>query len=471
MIRITDPLFDNSSYIDPRGRVFYHEGHIFRAIFPEASSFYRKFLSLNKTLTLMKQGKIIETALALDIEVEGFDLIVRQRKIQSINYCFEWSANMLRDAALLTIGLAIDFCDDNIVLQDASPYNIFFDFSKPVFIDFCSFVPEITGYLWSAYQQFCNFFLFPLYLFSCDNLQLTNQLMKNYSEGISADTIIRIMTILDKMKTPGYFSRVFLPKMLSQASRMPSDQKKARQFLLHLIKNKKTIELQQIRKRFLINIREHILNLRLPSKKKGVWNNYYNQTEQNILQRKCKLVYSVTKNLSPKTVLDIGCNMGEFSILAAETGAKVIAFDTDHYCIDVLYKEAKNQNLSILPLIMDIVNPTPQMGWRGIQFKNAQERFKSDMVYALAIMHHLVFSKGFDFERIIQSFKDFCNKWLIIEYISPDDSMAQLLPRRPSIDYSWYNYQNFLNILSKYFSEIDVLDQIDNTRMLIIAKV
>lgn len=471
MVRITGPKFDNASYIDPRGRIFYYNGQIFRAFFPESAPFYQRLLSSSKAVSLIKQGKIIDTDFVSDMEVEGFSLVVRQREISNLNYCFEWSPTMLKDAALLTMELAIDFCEDNIVLQDGTPYNVVFDSAKPIFVDLGSFAPDIPGYIWSAYQQFCNLFLFPLYLFASADPQLTIQLMKNCNEGISADTVVRIMTFFDKAKIPGYFSRVFLPKVISQAINGPFNQMKIRQFLSYQIDKTKMTKLRRIRRKFFTGLKEDILNLRLPDKTKKMWSNYYRQTEQDILQKKLTVVDSVTKNLAPRTVLDIGCNTGEFSILASKTGAKVIAFDADSYCVDILYKKAKSQDLTILPLTMDILNPTPGMGWRGVQFRNAQERFKSDMVYALAIVHHLVFSKGLDFVRIIQSIKDFCNKWLIIEYISSDDQAVKLLPPRPSLDYSFYNQDNFLRALSEQFSEVTVLPRYSSSRTLILAKV
>jgi SAM-dependent methyltransferase len=471
MVKIIDPKFDNASYIDPRGRVLHYEGGILRAFFPETAVFYKELLSSNKMATLTKQGRIIDFDFMPDIEIKGFSLVVRQREILNLNYCFEWSPTMLKDAALLTLDLAIDFCDDGIFLQDATPYNILFDSAKPTFIDLCSFTPAISGYIWSAYQQFCNFFLFPLYLFNCGDLDLTTQLMKNCNEGISAEAIIRIMSFSDKAKIPGYFARVFLPKIMSQAISISFNQTKIRPLLSHLMETKKKAELQKIRKKFFRGLKKDILYLGAPDKTKKLWSNYYQQTEQDVLQKKLGIIDSVTKSLNPKTVLDIGCNRGEFSILASKTGARVVAFDTDSYCIDMLYKKAKSENLAILSLVMDILNPTPGMGWRGMQFKNAQERFKSEMVYALALTHHLVFLKGLNFMRIIQSIKDFCGKWLIIEYISCDDPQVKLLPRRPSLDYSFYNQDNFLKALSEQFSEVSILPKYSDTRILFLAKV
>ena len=471
MAKIIDPEFDNASYVDPRGRVFHYKGQVFRTFIPETAGFYKELLSSNKIGALTKEGKIIDFDFVPDIEIEGFSLVIRQREVLNLNYCFEWSSTMLKDAALLTIGLAIDFCDDDILLQDATPYNILFDSAKPIFIDLCSFSPAVSGYIWSAYQQFCNLFLFPLYLLNCGDTDLTAQLMKNYNEGVSADAIIRIMSLFDKVKTPGYFSRVFLPKIMSRTINASSHQTEIRQFLFDLIKMKKITEVQKIRKKLFLGLKKDILYLGLLNKTKKVWSNYYQQTEEEVLQKKLGIVDFVTKKLNPGTVLDIGCNTGEFSILASKAGARVVAFDTDSYCVDMLYKKANSQNLAILPLVMDILNPTPGMGWRGMQLKNAQKRFNSETVYALALIHHLVFLKGLNFKRIIQSIKDFCDKWLIIEYISGDDPKVKLLPQRPSLDYSFYNQDNFLKALSEQFSDISILPKYSETRILVLAKV
>lgn len=471
MVKITVPEFDDASYIDPQARIFHHKGEIFRAFFLKTAPFYKELLYSGRMVSLIKEGKVIDADFVSDIEIDGFPLIVKQRKIPNISYYFEWSASMLKDAAMLTIDLAIDFSKDDIVLQDATPYNILFDSAKPIFIDLASFIPSIPGYIWSAYQQFCNFFLFPLYLFAYVDLRLANKLMRNSNEGICADDVVRIMSFLEKSKCPGYFSRVFLPRTISRMINTEHNQVKTRKLLFHLVEKKNNFELRKIRNNFLMGLKEDISNLRLPDKSKKGWSGYYQQTEQNILQKKLRIIDSVMRGLNPKTVLDIGCNTGEFSILASKIADKVIAFDIDNYCVDMLYKKAKSENLPILPLVMDISNPTPGLGWRGRELKNAQGRFKSDMVYVLALMHHLVFTKGLDFMRIIQSVKDFCNKWLIIEYISPDDQMARLLPRRPILDYSWYKEDNFLKVLSKNFSEVNILDKISDTRMLIIAKV
>ncbi len=471
MTKITNPQFDAASYVDPRGRIFHHNGQLFRAFAPGVCDFYKELFSSSRMAALTAQGKVIETELMPGLEIDGFGLVARQRKIDHVSYYFEWSPGMLRDAALLTLDIAVDFCEDNIVLQDATPYNVLFDAAKPIFIDICSFTPVIPAYVWSAYQQFCNFFLFPLYLFSHGDYSLTYPLIKGSGEGVSADFVIRILNFFEKAATPGYFSRVFLPEALSKAGGAPSDQKKLRTLLFYLSEKKKPAELRRIRKSFLMNLRKDVLHMHLPGETGKRWSNYYQGTRQDVLQKKLSLVETATRELHPRTVLDIGCNKGAFSIAASNLGVKVASFDTDPYCIDGLYRHAQSQGLDILPLVMNALNPTPGMGWRGAQLRSAQERFAADMVYALAIVHHLVFSEGLDFTAIIQSLKDFCKKWLIIEYVSADDPMAEVLPRRPSIDYSWYTRDNFLKKLSEHFSEISILAEISDTRTLVLARI
>ena len=134
-----------------------------------------------------------------------------------------------------------------------------------------------------------------------------------------------------------------------------------------------------------------------------------------------------------------------------------------------LYQLSKEENLDILPLVLNIMNPSPGIGWRGVQYRPAQERFKCDMVFALALIHHLVFTGGQDFHRFIQSLKDFQRKWLVVEYVDQNDPMAQLLARRPTVDYSWYTFDRFMNDLGTHYASVEKIEQLSDTRALILA--
>jgi SAM-dependent methyltransferase len=464
-LKKTEINFDNTSYIDPKGRVFYYGDGIFRAFYPETSEFYRRLLDSEALKSLIGQGKVVDTAIETGMEAEGFGLVVRHRRIEFPSYCFEWPAAMLKDAALLTLHIARTFCKEGIALQDATPYNVLFDFQNPVFIDMGSFSPPDDKYLWPPYQQFCNFFLFPLYLYSSGASSVARKLLMDSTEGVSGLDVKSIFGMKDKLSAPGYFSRISIPEILMSIFKKTADRTKMSSLSESLGKR---ADLNKMRMKFLSGLYDDVGNCNIP-KPGSHWAGYYEETKEDVLTEKKNAVSGILEELRPKTVLDIGCNLGIFSILAASLGCSVLSFDTDHDCVNRLYNIAKEKRLRILPIIMNILNPSPGTGWRCIQYRPAHERFKCDMAIALAVIHHLVFSGGQDFGRAIESIGDFHKRWLLIEYVDREDPMSRLLRCRPGLNYDWYTLENFLETLGSYYKDVRVLRRLSETRVLIIC--
>ncbi len=459
--------FDSTSHIDPMGRVFYRDRRIYRAFYPESSSFYEKLLSSDRMKAFISKGKVVDTEIEPELQLEGFGLVVRHRRIDHPNYCFEWPANMLKDAACLTLELAIDMCKDGIVLQDASPFNVFFEGAKPVFIDLGSFTQATNNYLWAAYQQFCNFFLFPLYIYSSGNSSIPKALLMDCFEGVPSKDVKKSLGFFDKLGMPGYFNRVFIPEMMAKLSGRLRHRSEV-DSLYSRFSDK--VDISRLRMNLLTRLYKDVRNINLPDPA-GDWSGYYENTDEETLALKKTEVQKIVRGLNPKSVLDIGCNRGVFSILAEQAGAKVVALDSDHDCVNELYRISKEETYNITPLVMNVLNPSPGIGWRGVQYAPAQKRLKCDMVFAFALIHHLVFTGGQDFSRIVESIRDFQGKWCVIEYVDKDDPMATLLPRRPTLDYSWYTLENFLNSLSNNYSDVTVVRQLSKTRTLILATI
>jgi len=369
---------------------------------------------------------------------------------------------MLKEAALLTLNISLKMVESNIILQDASPYNIFFDFAKPVFIDLGSFVPTYTDYLWAPYQQFCNFFLFPLYLYSSGISDLPRKLLQDCYHGVSAQNVARILGLKEKIKSRGYMSRIFIPELITRLFKNIYDKEKMASLSSRLGKQ---IEIQKMRKKFFLSLRQDVESVKDLDSKSN-WSDYYDITDETVLAEKKRIIENIFNELRPATVLDIGCNTGVFSLMAERSGALVVAVDTDHDCVNRLYRSAVKEGLKILPIVMNVLDPSPCIGWRGIQYSSAQERFKCDMVLAQALLHHLIFTGGQNFHRSIQSIKDFQIDSLVIEYVDINDPMAKLLPRRPTIDYSWYTLNSFVESLNVHYKEVKILKKLSNTRTL-----
>jgi hypothetical protein len=166
-------------------------------------------------------------------------------------------------------------------------------------------------------------------------------------------------------------------------------------------------------------------------------------------------------------VLDIGSNRGWYSQLAALGGSQVVAFDVEETCITQLYCDAKENNLPILPLVMDLRNPSPAYGLCNQWFAPAIERLKCDMVFALALVHHLVFREHFNFEQIVDALSVFSKRWLLVEFIPSDDRYVR---EWWSEAFSWYTLDNFIDMLKKRFHNVRILPSYPKPRVLLLCE-
>lgn len=457
--------FNDASFIDPMARVFHSQGSIFRAVYSGHAEFYRNLLSSRTTADFMAAGKLVATEEAPEMDLEGFGLVLRHHRVPYPTYCFEWPFSMLKDAALLTLELAAAYSGQGVLLQDADAYNIFFEDGRPVFIDFTSLVPETGDYLWAAYQQFCSFFLYPLYLHAAGKSALALKLLRSSARGLNAAETGQALSTGQKMKLPGYMGRVALPETMAGRSKKVQDRSKMAAVSAKLMEK---VDAAATRARLLKKLAADVGKLASPAEK-GHWIDYYQQTNQEVLADKTQAVSLVLAERSPRVVVDAGANLGAFSVLAAEAGASVVSFDVDHDCINRLYLKAKQDGLAITPLVADLLDPSPALGWRNREYPALPQRVTGDMVLALALIHHLVFSGGQDFGRSVACLADYTSGDLLIEYVDPADPMAQLLPRRPGVDYSFYTLEGLQKALAERFEQVSQVQKFSDTRVLLLA--
>jgi hypothetical protein len=451
--------------MDPNGKVFFWQGKLYRALYKGKSKFYKNFIESPTYSKLHSEGKIVETKWT-SLRLEGFESVLEHRLLEFPSYCIEWPSEMLKEAALLTIELCLELSNDNLTLQDAYPWNILFEGIRPVFIDFSSVVAVNPSYLWIPYQQFCDFFYHPLLLHATNNRKIARKLLADYLDGVSAEYLVHMLKQRQKARLPGYFSRVSIPHVLSRFFSSSGWERKLRQSEKSLDRHISNSS----RRHFLERLHKTVNRIKFHAKKSH-WKSYYSSIDKEQTKIKQELVQKILDRIAPETVLDIGSNEGLFSIQAAHSGASVVAFESDEQCVSQLYQHAAEESLKILPLVMDILNPTPSFGWRGEQFQPAHERFKADLVMALALVHHLVFTKGQNFPRIIESIKSFQKKYALYEFISKEDPMAELLRRRISFNDEWYTLPFFLKTLEDHYSSVEVFQKVSDTRTLILCKI
>ena len=369
--------------------------------------------------------------------------ILKPAIVPFISYPYEWSFSELKDAALATLEIQMLALEKGMTLKDASVYNIQFLDGKPILIDTLSFETYEEGAPWVAYRQFCQHFLAPLSLMALVDIRL-QQLMRVYIDGIPLDLASSLL--------PG--KSHFNMGLELHIHRHAASQKK------YAGKGKEvSLKEAKITKMSFLGLIDN-----LQSTVKGLswspagteWADYYEITNysEDAFDQKKKIISNFITEASPKMVWDLGSNNGEFSRLASGKGISTISSDIDPSAVELNYLAArKNGEKSILPLVIDLTNPSPGIGWENQERDSFLDRGPVDLVMALALIHHMAISNNLPFDRLAEFFSGIGN-WLIIEFVPKEDSQVQrLLSSRKDI-FPGYNEVEFEKVFLGRFEMI-----------------
>jgi ribosomal protein L11 methylase PrmA len=430
-----------SSFRDPSGFLFLQDGVIYRQVNAIYKENYEQLFRSGLYEALV-DAKLLIPHEEVDVSYAESDKAYKTLKpelIPFISYPYEWCFSQLKDAALTTLQIQKTALDFGMSLKDCSAYNIQFKKGKPIFIDTLSFEKYREGQPWVAYRQFCQHFLAPLVLMSYSDIRL-NQLFRVYIDGIPLDLTRTLLPFRTRLKF-SLFTHIHLHA-----------------------KSQKYFAKKAVKKRGYKISRRGFLAIidSLESTVKGLrwrprgteWADYYASTNypSNALQHKKQLVAEFLNMINPKTVWDFGANTGLFSRLASDNGIQTVSFDIDPAAVEINYIECvRKGEFNILPLLLDLTNPSPSIGWENKERFSFLNRGPVDGGLALALVHHLVISNNLPLDKIADFFSRICNS-LIIEFVPKSDSQVQrLLATREDI-FPDYNQQVFEDEFSKYFT-------------------
>lgn len=500
---MTSPV-DNSHItrligFDTAGELFLENGKIFRGIYPEYESLYREILGICEKNNLFKYGivKTVEREENSFNTEHKFDLFLEHECIPFITYPHEWPASMLKDAALFHIGLFMQLEKNGLTLKDWHPYNILYENTEPVFIDFLSIIPREnlekeeyltpphapffikrfgdtqSNYLHEMYQRmYVPYFLLPIMIMAQKKYKIARKKMYETTLNASTTTI-----------TPRDVFGINIP----------------RRIFYELMEIHKKISLagsHQSKQQFFEKLRMELdcLDVRPPS---SAYLKYYNLKNENFnfkptpeWTNKQLVVYNSLSELNPRTVLDLACNTGWFSRLAANLGSSVVAVDIDESCVDNLYEYAKNEHLTILPLVLDITHASEELlplvqddkTYRHRMqnpipiVRSAKDRLRCEMVLVLALIHHLVLGQNMNFNQILKIVDPLSEKYLIMEFVEKTDNLVAEDPdffpafKNNPDGFDWYTLENLTAELKTVFKTIEIADSYPETRKLLICK-
>jgi hypothetical protein len=431
------------SFRDPAGFVYCQEGELRRQVNQVYREHYDALLASGLYRDLV-DDRLLTQHEQLDAEPLDPTLaykVIRPELIEFVSYPYEWSFSQFQDAALAALEVQRRALQRGMTLKDCSAYNLQFHKGRPIFIDTLSFEIYRPGAPWAGYRQFCEHFLAPLALQSLTDERLS-QLCRTNIDGIPLDLAARLLPWRSRLRF-GLGVHVHLHSALQRShcrETGPTSGKPVNsRALLGLVDS----------------LESTIRGLRFKPRGKG-WTTYYDDSSYTPeeFQRKARLVAEFLKRTGSLTAWDLGANTGYFSLLASELKLSTIAFDLDPACVERLYLEVKERNESkLLPLVLDLFNPSPPSGWINQERASILDRGKPDLVMALALVHHLAFAGNQPPANLADFFRQL-GRWLVIEFVPETDPQSRLLLARRRGIHHPYNRAQFEESFLKHFTII-----------------
>lgn len=451
----------HSSFRDPSGFLFIKDGTIHRQINKSYKDDYDYLMSSGLYESLVDSNLLLphqEVCIDL-IDPEKCYRIIKPEQLTFISYPYEWCFSQLKEAALATLKIQKQALNFGMSLKDCSAYNIQFKANKAFLIDTLSFQRYIEDQPWVAYRQFCQHFLGPLALMSYKDIRL-GQLLRIYIDGVPLDLVSKILPRSSRFK----FSLLLHIHFHANSQKRFQDQSLSDEVKSHKFNKRAMLG-------FVDSLENAIKSLKF-KRQKTEWAEYYSDTNYTLkaLQHKKEIVSDFLDIIKPTQVWDMGANVGVFSRIASGKSIPTIAFDLDHAAIEKSFADlSRDKDNFLLPLLMDLNNPSPSIGWANSERLSLIERGPTDTIMALALIHHLAISNNLPFEKIASFLASVCNH-LIIEFIPKNDSQVQrLLAMREDI-FTDYTQKDFEISFKKYFTIEQIKNINDSGRIMYLMK-
>jgi ribosomal protein L11 methylase PrmA len=431
------------SFRDPGGRIYWYGERVLRTVMPSAAKDFDFVEASGLIPTLVERGMLIpQSHLSLELLGEAAGdatYLLEHPKLDFISHPYEWPFRGLQAAALLQLDLYLEALKRDVTLSDATAYNIQFEGVRPVFIDRLSFRRYEDGQFWLGHRQFCEQFLNPLLLRSLFGIP-HNAWYRGSPEGIGAAELSALLPLRKK------FSWRVLTNVVMQGSLQKTRSSDAHKAVAGKLKFPKPAF-----ERLLHGLRTWIASLQPADRQPTTWQEYarHNSYRDTEADAKRKFIARFVSECKPRTVWDIGCNTGDYSVAALRGGARsVIGFDFDQGALDLAFDRAKSENLAFTPLFLDVTNPAPDQGWGQAERRGLRARAKADAVLALALIHHVAISKNVPLGDVVAWLTDMAPRG-VIEFVPKSDPMVVELLRLREDIFPNYNEEHFVKCLEE----------------------
>ena len=417
---------------------------------------------------MMRRGYVIGTDIlsadhpyapyARPIVEAGWQGALAHETVGFLTWPYEWPFSMLKDAALLQLRLLEASVPHGWILKDGTPFNVQWRGAQPTFIDVPSFVPW-DGQYWRAYRQFCSTHLTPLLLMA--HLGIPFQpLLRSRLDGIPPEEATRYFRGLRRLRR-GVPSHIWFPANAERASARRSG-----------VRPRSRQRQSQTMLRALIDSLRRLITGLSYRPASSQWTRYADAHSYGAdYGEKERFVAEHTAAERPALVWDVGANTGAMARIAARSASLVIAVDSDHDAIELLYRKlrATDEPQNIVPLVMDLANPSPGQGWAGRERSAFDARRRPDMVLCLALIHHLRVSANIPLALLLEWLHSL-QATVIIEFVERKDEMFQRLLANKDEQYPDYTAENFHGEVARRFTVCERLRLKDGLRELLLLK-
>jgi ribosomal protein L11 methylase PrmA len=408
------------SYRDPSGHVFDAGDHVLRSVRPSAAADFAAVLDTGFLNQLAGTGdlhpfEVVSPAMVADLEPDAVNAL-RHPRLTFISHPYEWSFPALRAAALLHLDIQLRGLDAGVALTDGSAYNIQFVGPRPVFIDHLSFRPYREGEFWLGHRQFCEQFLNPLLLTALTGVPF-HAWYRGSMDGLPPREISPLLPRTTLLSRRFLLHVHLLGRLQSEGARQSAVRLSNTGFPKH--RYRKTLE----------DLRAWVSGLRPKGSRFTEWAGYAGNTSYAGAEEDAKRAFigEFVSASRPAQLWDIGCNTGDYSVVALEAGAaSVIGFEFDHGALDLAYLRASERGLAFLPLHLDAANPSPEQGWAQRERAGLSTRRTADGVLALALVHHLAISRNVPLPEVVSWITGLAPDG-VIEFVPKSDPMVQRL--------------------------------------------
>lgn len=449
------------SFRDPSGYVYESEQGLLRAVTSSYAEEYEALAASGLIARLVDRGLLLPFEEVQDAGTDAWRTL-KPTRLPFISYPYEWSFGQLKDAALATLDIQLAALEKGLWLKDATAYNIQFWQGKPVLMDHLSFERVRPG-AWPAYRQFVMHFLAPLALMTNVDLR-SGLLLKNHLDGIPLDYASRMLPRATWMN-PRLFAHLHLHARLENkySDTRSADLKQARTKIRQSSVSTQTLQ-------NLAHSLRAAVEAQQPPVVKTEWGDYYTDTNYTpeAFAFKKDAVSRIVAKFQPARACDLGANNGEFSRVLAEHAQLVISSDIDPVAVHRNYERARSKGeTKLVPVLQDICNPSPGLGWAGEERSSFLDRARCDFVMGLALIHHLCIGNNVPLGYVAAVFRRL-SPVALLEFVPKEDSQVQrLLSAREDI-FPDYNLEKCIEAFRDQYGSVEQIPIPGSCRTLLV---